>query len=227
MTFGNKIIELNKGLSFTGQLPDGFDVLNPFHDNPETMTIMQQFYDKYYNDKHQRKFIIAINPGRLGAGTTGVPFTDTKRLESHCDITMKSAKTYEVSATFVYRLIEEYGGVNAFYSQFYINSAFPLALIRKNKKGNWVNANYYDDKALFESVKGAMITNIKENIDLGIDTSEIFVMGKRNAEFIEKLNKEHHFFDKLTVLEHPRYIQQYKLKELDFYLAKYLQALYK
>lgn len=223
-TFGDKIITHNKGLSYKGKLPSGFDVLNPFHDNPETMRVMKAFYDTYYNDNHSRKFIMAINPGRLGAGTTGVPFTDTKRLESHCGITMESAKTYEVSATFVYRMIEEFGGVEAFYSQFYINNAFPFALIRKNKKGNWVNANYYDDKTLFAAVKATMVENIKRNISLGIDTSEVFVMGKKNADFIKRLNKEHHFFEKLTVLEHPRYIQQYKLKDLDFYLTKYLHA---
>jgi hypothetical protein len=31
-------------------------------------------------------------------------------------------------------------------------------------------------------------------------------------------------FDKLTVLEHPRYIQQYKSKERDLYIDKYINA---
>ncbi len=48
------------------------------------MQVMQKFYYKYYNDSNKRKFIIGINPSRHGAGVTGVPFTDTKRLDNVC-----------------------------------------------------------------------------------------------------------------------------------------------
>jgi hypothetical protein len=34
-------------------------------------------------------------------------------------------------------------------------------------------------------------------------------------------------FDKMTVLEHPRYIQQYKSKEKQLYIDKYMLALKK
>ena len=70
-----------------------------------------------------------------------------------------------------------------------------------------------------------IVENIQQNIDLGLQTDEVFIMGKKNADFFNKINKEFNFFDKISVLEHPRYIQQYKLKELDFYLEKYLQIL--
>src|SRR5690554_5104865 len=116
--FGERVIQFNQSLSFNGKLPMNVKVLNPFMENPETMVVMKHFYDKFYNDNHPRKFILAINPGRLGAGTTGIPFTDTKRLESECGIKMKSANTYEVSSTFVYRMIKEFGGVESFYSKF-------------------------------------------------------------------------------------------------------------
>ena len=96
-----------------------------------------------------------------GAGVTGVPFTDTKRLESICGITMHSAHTHEISSVFLYDMISEFGGAAAFYKQFYINSPFPLAIVRKSKEGNWLNANYYDDKTLFETVKDYMIASLK------------------------------------------------------------------
>ena len=88
-TFGEKVVAFNKELKYSGKLPDGFELLNPFFDNPETLTVMATFYQKFYNDHHQRKFIIGINPSRHGAGVTGVPFTDTKRLESACGIRME------------------------------------------------------------------------------------------------------------------------------------------
>lgn len=223
--FAEKVIDFNRKLQYSGKLPDDFQVLNPYLDNPETMEVMQKFYFKYYNDTRQRKFIIGINPSRHGAGVTGVPFTDTKRLESVCGIQMYSAHTHEVSSVFMYDMIADFGGPKDFYKKFYINSPFPLAIVRKTKDGKWVNANYYDEPDLFEMVKEFMIESLKNHISLGLDTSRAFVLGKKNADFIHKLNKEAKLFDRLEVLEHPRFIQQYKLKQRQLYLDKYIHAL--
>ena len=224
-TFGEKVIDFNRKLHYSAVLPLDFQVINPYMDNPETMEVMQQFYQKFYNDTHQRKFIVGINPSRHGAGVTGVPFTDTKRLESACGIEMKSAHTHEISSVFMYDVIADYGGVSAFYTDFYINSPFPLAIVRKTKEGKWLNANYYDDPLLFEIVKPFMIQTLKSHISMGLDTSKVFVLGKKNALFIQKLNKEEKLFGTLKVLEHPRYIQQYKCKEKQLYIDKYILAL--
>lgn len=223
-TIAGRIIDFNRELHFSGELPYGFRVLNPFTENPETIQVMEKFYRKYYDDSHKRKFIIGINPGRHGAGVTGIPFTDTKRLESECGIDMKSAHTHEVSSIFIYDMIAAYGGPEKFYSRFYINSPFPLAIIHDTGKGKWVNANYYDDKKLFASVKSFMVKSLQKHIDIGLETSEVFVLGKKNADFINELNRENHFFDHLTVLEHPRFIQQYRSKDKQVYIDKYLSA---
>ncbi len=224
-TFADKVIEFNRQLHYSGKLPADFQVLNPYLDNPETMEVMQRFYHKYYNDFQPRKFMIGINPSRNGAGVTGVPFTDTKRMKSVCGIEMKSAHTHEISSVFIYDMISEFGGAEAFYKNIYINSPFPLAIIRKTRDGKWLNANYYDDPALFTMVKDFMIESLKKHISLGLDSTEVFVLGKKNADFIQKLNKEAKLFDRLTVLEHPRYIQQYKSKDKQLYIDKYILAL--
>ncbi|MBL0305696.1 MAG: SMUG2 DNA glycosylase family protein [Chitinophagaceae bacterium] len=224
-TFADKVIDFNRSLHYSGKLPEGFHVMNPYLDNPETIGVMQQFYLKYYNDSKHRRFIMGINPSRHGAGVTGVPFTDTKRLESACGIKMQSAHTHEVSSVFMYEMIAEYGGVKDFYKHFYINSSIPFSNYPSNKDGKWLNANYYDDLVLFEMVKDFMIKSLKKHISLGLDTSVVFVLGKKNAEFIQKLNKEVKLFDNLKTLEHPRYIQQYKSKEKQQYIDKYILAL--
>ena len=225
--FGDNVIDFNRNLIFSEALPESFQVINPYMDNPETMDVMSQFYHKFYADSEQRKFIVGINPSRRGAGITGVPFTDTKRLEAICGIKMDSAHTHEISSVFMYDMIREFGGASAFYKQFYINSPFPLAIVRKTKDGKWLNANYYDDNALFETVKDFMILTLRNHINLGLDTSEVYVLGKKNALFIQKLNKEARLFDQLKVLEHPRYIQQYKSKEKQLYIDKYIVTLNK
>lgn len=223
-TFADKVIEFNRNLQYSGKLPNDFQVIDPYMDNPEIMVVMEKFYHKYYNDSNQRKFLIGINPSRHGAGVTGIPFTDTKRLENVCGIKMGSAHTHEVSSVFIYDTIAAYGGADEFYRDIYINSPFPLAIVRRSK-GNWVNANYYDDKALFNEVKDFMIDTLKKHISLNLDISEVFILGKKNADFISKLNQEASLFKKMTVLEHPRYIQQYKSKEKDLYIDKYILAL--
>lgn len=224
-TFGERVIDFNRHLRYDEALPEGFAVLNPYVDNPETMEVMRAFYGRFYNDNASRRFIIGINPSRNGAGVTGVPFTDTKRLESACGIVMHSAHTHEVSSVFLYEMIAAYGGVAAFYKDFYINSPFPLAIVRRGSDGNWLNANYYDDNALFASVRPYMIETLRKHIALGLDTAKVYILGKKNADFIAKLNKEASLFGQMVVLEHPRYIQQYKSKEKELYIDKYITAL--
>lgn len=226
-TFADNVIHFNKKLHFTDKLPKGFGVLNPYIENEETMHTMQQFYHKFYADNKVRKFIIGINPSRHGAGVTGVPFTDTKRLESDCGIEMKSAYTHEVSSVFMYDMIKEYGGAEKFYKDIYINSPFPLAIVRKNSSGHWLNANYYDTPELYFAVKKFMHYTLKQHFNFGLQDSLVYVLGKKNAKFIAEINSELKLFKRIEVLEHPRYIQQYKSKEKQLYIDKYLIALSK
>src|SRR5690606_12586899 len=157
-------------------------------------------------------------------GVTGVPFTDTKRLAAACGIEMKTAHTHEISSVFMYDMIEAYGGPKLFYHDFYINSPFPLAIIR-NVKGKWVNANYYDDPELYKCVNDFMIQSLREDVKMGLYTEEVYVLAKKNAGYIAALNKEAQLFGKIQILEHPRFIQQYKSKEKQYYIEKYLLML--
>lgn len=224
-SFAEKVIAFNHNLHYSGSLPAGYRVMNPYLDNIETLQVMEAFYHKFYSDRIERKFMIGINPSRHGAGVTGVPFTDTKRLAQACGIKMETAHTHEVSSVFMYDMIAASGGPALFYKQVYINSPFPLAIIRQTRDGRWLNANYYDDPVLFDMVRPFMIDSLKKHISLGLDTSEVFILGKKNAVFIHKLNEQEPMFDRLTVLEHPRYIQQYKSKVQSIYIDKYLLAL--
>lgn len=224
--FADRVIAFNKSLKYLGELPQGYNVLNPYLNNAETMQVMQRFYYKYYNDNTKRKFIIGINPSRNGAGVTGIPFTDTKRLQTACNIDMHTARTHEISSVFMYDMIAQYGGVEMFYKQFYINSPFPLAIVKLSPQGAWVNANYYDQNSLFTTLKDFMIESLQKHISMGIDTDRVFVLGKKNAQYIAKLNHEAHLFDSIEVLEHPRFIQQYQSKDKMMYIDKYIKTLH-
>jgi hypothetical protein len=72
----------------------------------------------------------------LGAGATGIPFTDTKRLESDCaESKTPDIATHEPSSVFVYEMIKAYGGPKNFYgNDFYISSVSPLGFVMRDTK---------------------------------------------------------------------------------------------
>jgi hypothetical protein len=227
MTFGDKVIKFNKELEYKGAvLPDGIRIMNPFKEYEQTMVIADSFYHKYYNDNEPRHIILGINPGRFGGGLTGIPFTDPKRLVTECHIPYEGKVTHEPSSVFIYEMINAYGGVEAFYKRFYINSLFPLGFVTVDAKGKEKNYNYYDSKELINAVNGFIVTNIKTQIALGVETDVCFCLGTgKNEVFLRNLNEEHQFFKNIVALEHPRFIMQYKTKAKQFYIDKYVSAL--
>src|SRR5690349_14620961 len=124
-TFAEKVIRFNHSLDFKGKLPPGINIMNPFR-HSLTHETASAFYKKYYNDDQPRRLILGINPGRFGAGLTGVPFTDPKRLKEKCGIDFNGPVTHEPSSVFVYDMIDAFGGAEKFYGKFYITSICPL-----------------------------------------------------------------------------------------------------
>jgi len=226
MNFADRVIQFNKELTYTGgPLPNGIRIMNPFREHDNVMGIVEAFYHKYYNDNNQRHIILGINPGRFGAGLTGIPFTDPKRLVNECRIPYIGKSSHEPTSVFIYEMINAYGGPEVFYKDFYINSPCPLGFTSMDKKGKETNYNYYDSKELAEAVLSFMIENIHKQIDLGINTDTCFCFGTgKNEKFLKKLNDEHKFFGKIIALEHPRFIMQYKTASKQFYINKYLEA---
>ena len=226
--WADKILRFNQELNLTSKLPSGFEVMNPFRgENSEVIDrISSQFYRKFYSDKRPRNLILGINPGRLGAGSTGLPFTDTKRLNADCGIPFEEFSTHEPSSVFVYKVVNAWGGPEKFYSHFYINSVCPLGFLIKNKKGNLVNANYYDDMGLYKAVKPFIIEALKEQVSFGVNTDKVWCLGTgKNFKFLKELNNEIKLFGEIIPLEHPRYVVQYKSKLMPEYVEKFLTLL--
>jgi len=224
MTFGEKVILFFEELEFQGFLPQGISIMNPFRENPQIIPVISRFYSKFYNDNRSRHLILGINPGRFGAGVTGIPFTDTKRLEEKCGLTIPGLQTFETSSVFVYLMIDEYGGTDKFYSDFYISSVSPLGFTSSGINGREVNFNYYDSKKLTDAVYDFMIKKIDQQLEFGIERDICFCLGTgKNFKFILELNKKFKYFDKIVPLEHPRYVMQYKSKQKQRYIGKYIE----
>ncbi len=221
----DRIKAFNCSLHFDGFLPEGIRIMNPFKENPEALRASGHFYDKFYNDNMPRYLLLGINPGRFGAGNTGVPFTDPKHLISHCDIDYNGKITHEPSSVFIYNMIDTFGGVYKFYKYFYIGAVSPLGFTKLKEGNKEVNYNYYDTPQLTSRVRGFIVDNLYRQIQLGIHTNIVFCMGTgKNFKFLTDLNAEYKFFGRIIPLEHPRYIMQYRHQKIQEYTIKYIEA---
>jgi hypothetical protein len=226
MTFARKVIDFYRSLEFRGTLPAGVMIMNPFRENPIVNKLAAEFYTNFFSDNKVRKLILGINPGRFGAGSTGIPFTDTKRLNENCSIPFTGFRTHEPSSAFIYEMIGKFGGVKEFYSNYFLSAICPLGFTKEGKNGKQVNFNYYDTRELEQIAYPFILETLKKQIAFGVDTSVCYCLGTgKNEVFLRKLNKDHHFFNEIVALEHPRYIMQYKALLKEQYIGKYLRIL--
>jgi hypothetical protein len=227
MSLAQKIIDFNSSLEFKGRLPKDVTIMNPYQDEEGVMSIVKDFYNKYYNDNQPRIFILGINPGRFGAGLTGIPFTDPKRLLSACNIAYPGNPSHEPSSVFIYEMIHAFGGPEKFYGKFYISAVCPLGFTAAvGRSGKQVNYNYYDRPDLIKAVEGFIRSGIETQLAFGLSRETAICLGTgKNEKYLLRLNKEKGYFKNIVALEHPRYIMQYRSAQKQFYIDKYLSVL--
>lgn len=220
MTLAEKIINFNKRLSINDPVPKGIEVMNPYQDKV-TFSLSERFYLKYYSDQKPRSLILGINPGRFGGGLTGIPFTDPIKLENNCGIENNLPKKAELSADFIYRMIDQYGGPEKFYAKFYVSAVSPLGFTKNGK-----NLNYYDIKELKDNLHNFIVTTLAKQLDFGLNREVCYCLGEgENFKFLSALNESYRFFNDIIALAHPRFIMQYQRKKVEAYIKKYLEKL--
>ena len=219
LTFAEKAIKYFTNLKSPDNLPVGIDIANPY-ESQDVKNIVKTFYKKYFNDNNERIFIFGINPGRFGGGLTGISFTDPVTLKEECGIENNLGTQKELSSKFIYKFINELGGTENFYKKYFISALYPLALIKNGK-----NYNYYDSFDLYKALKPHIIDAIKKQAAFGANRKFAVSLGKKNFDYLKKINDEYGFFEEVRFVEHPRYIMQYQLKKLNGYLHKYIQTI--
>ncbi|WP_424320611.1 uracil-DNA glycosylase family protein [Lacticaseibacillus chiayiensis] len=228
-TFANKVLAFNESLKHVSiDLPRNYRIVNPFSSAQknavnETVTA---FYKKYFDDTKPRRLILGSSPARRGTAVTGVPFEDEDELKKETGITINEFRVNRGSSSFLYDVMDKYGGKDKFYKDFFLSFVCPLGLIKINEKGNEVNCNYYENRRLQQKLLPFIVNSLRFQIKFGVDTEVCYCIGSgENYKTLNKINQTEHFFKSIVPLEHPRYIMQYNFKNKDFYMGKYISAL--
>ena len=217
--FSTKMLSFYRNLDTKIRLPKGISWIDPF--SPEVLQISKAYHNKFYHDNKKRTFLMGINPGRFGAGVTGIPFTDPIQLESVMGLKNDLQKRHELSSIFIHEMIEEFGGVYKFSKEFYISSVCPLGFIKDGK-----NINYYDDRVLEKRVTPFIKKSLEDHIKIGANTDKVISLGMgKNYKFLKALNEKYNFFEEVIPLPHPRWIMQYRRKDKEMHIQSYLDVL--
>ncbi len=197
-------------------VPADIELLDPYGKD-DIRHLRQQFYDTYYNDSEPRQLWLGINPGRIGAGRTGIPFSDAVQLERYCGLEAPGPQTEELSAAFIFEVIQAAGGPGSFFQRVFIDSVSPMGYVRDG-----VNCNYYDQKDLFKGLQPRLEQHIEELLQRpGPD--EIVLLGKgKNLKYFRQL---YNGDSRVIALPHPRWVMQYRRKDKARWIERYLEVL--
>jgi len=220
MSVSTAILQYYQQLKPPAGLPDDISVLNPYSDQG-TFDLVTAFYQKYYAQEKSRIICFGINPGRFGAGITGIPFTDPINLEKKCEIQNPFEKRSELSSGFIYEIIDVFGGVEAFYDSVFISAVSPLGFVK-----NGININYYDIKNYEQIFEDYVTIQIRKQLNFDINTQIAFSIGLgKNLDFLSKINRKYKFFGSIKGLPHPRWVMQYRLSKKQEFICEYLSLL--
>lgn len=218
-TFADRALAHYLALAEPENLPPGISAMNPYR-RPEVREVVTRFFRKFYDDTAPRVFVLGINPGRYGAGVTGVSFTTPQALAAYCSIPNTLPPTPELSSKFIYNIVDAFGGAAAFYGQFFLTSLYPLALVKDGK-----NYNYYDDRATTAALWPVITETVRQQLQFGADRRVAVCLGRKNETYLRRLNDEQGFFHHIVTLDHPRYILQYRSKEAGVFAETYIRTL--
>ena len=122
--------------------PD-IEIIEKDEDDGDALKNQILFDEKYYHEGFPKIVLCGINPGRKGAGITGIPFIDpptlAKRLPDNNIKGKNDDDPTEPSAKFFNKIIDDHFGVDKFYKHFYVTNFSWFGFIKKDG----TNCNYF------------------------------------------------------------------------------------
>ena len=188
-------------------------ILSKFLDNKNNII---EFHKRYVQPNSPKIVMCGINPGRRGAGITGIPFIDTNSLsEMLPDISNPKS---EKSAKFFFSIIKEFG-INEFSRNIHVTNMSWFGFYSLDKGTN-VNYNY-----LPIEIQNVLVDKFVEEMDF-VNPNVILPIGDTvKLELLNNLKVKNRISAEIgTRLYHPAY----RLVERNSYikvLTEYLTKL--
>lgn len=127
---------VDKGEALRELEKEGIRILSGF---TEQQALVRSYYRKFYGEGGSRIVLCGINPGRLGAGKTGIPFIDFYALNHLIpEGGIQHKENTEKSAQFILSIIERFGAKD-FHDAVYMTNVSWYGFQRGRK-----NLNYYE-----------------------------------------------------------------------------------
>ncbi|QJX48788.1 DUF4918 family protein [Hymenobacter taeanensis] len=217
--FADRLLQFLTEFPSPPPLPEEVVAYNPYQDSTPR-ELLTQFAQQYYTGDQPRVALLGINPGRLGNGRTGVAFTDPTALAAW-GIENDLPRRREPSSEFVQAVVLALGGPATFYQHFFLGSLYPLVLLRQG-----LNYNFYDSSAVTTALWPDIQLSVRLLVEnVGVARHAAVCLGQRNGKYFRRLNDELQLFEHIHVLDHPRYLMQYKRRALADNVAHYVQVL--
>ena len=173
--------------------------------------IVDAFWDRYYARRVPRIVVCGINPGRFGAGKTGIPFLDFASLSQ----LMPGVDRHdsEKSAAFFCQVIQSYGS-EAFFRDFYVTNVASVGFLRDGR-----NLNYHDLPAAAQATVEA---NFCEEMKM-VNPTQVISLGTAVQHTARKLLSPD--IDCSLRLPHPAWVATYRSRETEQWVSDYVEAL--
>lgn len=180
------------------------------------MNCMETFWNKFYGPHVPKVVICGINPGRFGAGLTGIPFLDYRSL-SEIGFNMDK-KDSEQSSEFFFEVFKKIG-TERFFKSFYVTN---FSSVGYSKNGR--NINYYD---LPDKAKKTVYANFSTEMK-SVNPTHIISLGVSVQYSVRELVKSEAIakdVDHSLRLAHPSWVMTYRRKNKDMWVDKYVNEL--
>lgn len=126
-----------------------------------------------------------------------------------------------MSAEFISMVIAAYGGPDDFYRDVYLSALSPLGFVR-----NGVNINFYDDAALEKMMTPHIIEWMNDVFAHSVRRDVTILLGSGKLRtFMERSVRDAVGIKEVIYLDHPRYIMQYRRRDVGDYVQLYVETI--
>jgi hypothetical protein len=172
--------------------------IKPLMNFTDNWNVIERFYSTFVTPFNPQVVICGINPGKDGAGRTGIPFMDFKSLSQCLPGLVKSEKK-ERSAEFFNSVVEHFG-LREFYMHFYVTNISCIGF----EDANGRNLNY--PRIANPHIKKVLYSNFQQEMN-SVRPHSIVALGDDVVATLNELKANNLLNNDIEIISlyHPNY----------------------